>query len=123
MKDINDGPEPSIESESSDSSQSLLWDNAPMRTAINGRPQTSVAGKVRHSGGAKGSADRQSELGQFLTPDPVAAFMSSLFLARMPEVRLLDAGAGAGALSTALINRLCGQTSKPVSIHVDAYEY
>jgi adenine-specific DNA-methyltransferase len=42
---------------------------------------------------------RQGELGQFLTPTPVAAFMASLF-GPLPEVvRLLDAGAGAGALT------------------------
>ena len=41
------------------------------------------------------SRKRQAELGQFLTPGPVADFMASLF-APLPEaVRVLDAGAGA----------------------------
>ena len=42
--------------------------------------------------------DKQHELGQFLTPNPVAEFMASLFEIHRGEVSLLDAGAGAGAL-------------------------
>ena len=42
--------------------------------------------------------DKQHELGQFLTPNPVAEFMASLFEIPRSEVYLLDAGAGAGAL-------------------------
>src|SRR5208283_2362287 len=38
---------------------------------------------------------RQGELGQFLTPAPVADFMASLFDPFPNAVRLLDAGAGA----------------------------
>jgi adenine-specific DNA-methyltransferase len=50
---------------------------------------------------------RQGELGQFLTPAPVAAFMASLFGPLPDVVRLLDAGAGAGALTEAFVSRLC----------------
>ena len=46
--------------------------------------------------------DKQHELGQFLTPNPVAEFMASLFEIHRSEVHLLDAGAGAGALSATL---------------------
>ena len=49
--------------------------------------------------------DKQHELGQFLTPNPVAEFMASLFDIPRSEVHLLDAGAGAGALSAALVGR------------------
>ena len=38
---------------------------------------------------------KQHELGQFLTPNPVAEFMASLFEIHRSEVHLLDAGAGA----------------------------
>lgn len=44
--------------------------------------------------------DKQHELGQFLTPNPVAEFMASLFEIHRSEVHLLDAGAGAGDLFT-----------------------
>ncbi len=66
--------------------------------------------------------DKQHELGQFLTPNPVAEFMASLFEIHRSEVRLLDAGAGAGALSAALVGRLCREPRKPKRISIMAYE-
>jgi adenine-specific DNA-methyltransferase len=49
---------------------------------------------------------RKSELGQFMTPAPVARYMASLFpQSTLKECRLLDAGAGAGALSCAFLDR------------------
>lgn len=66
--------------------------------------------------------DKQHELGQFLTPNPVAEFMASLFEIHRSEVHLLDAGAGAGALSAALIERLCRDPRKPKRISITAYE-
>jgi hypothetical protein len=60
--------------------------------------------------------DKQHELGQFLTPNPVAEFMASLFEIHRSEVHLLDAGAGAGALSAALVGRLCREPRKPKRI-------
>jgi len=48
----------------------------------------------------------KSALGQFMTPDGVAQFMASLFPAsRLQTCRLLDAGAGLGALSCAFLER------------------
>lgn len=66
--------------------------------------------------------DKQHELGQFLTPNPVAEFMASLFEIHRSEVRLLDAGAGAGALSAALVGRWCHEARKPKRISLTAYE-
>ncbi len=68
------------------------------------------------------SQDRRHELGQFLTPHPVADFMASLFEARWQELNLLDAGAGDGALSAALVKRLCASHCKPRRISITAYE-
>jgi len=65
---------------------------------------------------------RQHELGQFLTPDPVANFMASLFRLHPPSIRLLDAGAGDGALTAALVRRSCREHRKPKEITVTAYE-
>jgi adenine-specific DNA-methyltransferase len=65
---------------------------------------------------------RRHELGQFLTPHPVADFMASLFEARWQELDLLDAGAGDGALSAALVRRLCASCQRPKRISVTAYE-
>jgi adenine-specific DNA-methyltransferase len=66
--------------------------------------------------------DRRRELGQFFTPQPVADFMASLFKGRWRELNLLDAGAGEGALSAALVRRLCDSPHKPEKINVAAYE-
>lgn len=51
------------------------------------------------------NSQRKSNLGQFLTPGPVAHFMASLFAESSGEVRLLDAGAGAGSLTAAFLDR------------------
>jgi len=48
---------------------------------------------------------RQEELGQFLTASPVADFMASMFGPLPRRVRLLDAGAGAGALTLAFMSQ------------------
>ena len=66
--------------------------------------------------------DRRHELGQFLTPHPVADFMASLFEAHWQELDLLDAGAGDGALTAALVSRLCALRHKPRRISVVACE-
>jgi adenine-specific DNA-methyltransferase len=65
---------------------------------------------------------KRQELGQFLTPRPVADFMASLFVANWRELNLLDAGAGAGALSAALVRRVCSERHKPLRISITAYE-
>jgi adenine-specific DNA-methyltransferase len=63
------------------------------------------------------------ELGQFLTPAHVAEFMASLFEVRWRHLNLLDAGAGAGALTAALVRRICHERIKPQSISVTAFEF
>jgi adenine-specific DNA-methyltransferase len=65
---------------------------------------------------------RQGELGQFLTPAPVADFMASLFGPLSKSVRLLDAGAGAGALTAAFISHLCEKKSGVRIIEATLYE-
>ncbi len=66
--------------------------------------------------------NRRHELGQFLTPHPVADFMASLFEARWQEENLLDAGGGNGALSAALVRRLCVSHPKPKRVSITACE-
>lgn len=65
---------------------------------------------------------RQGELGQFLTPAPTADFMAGLFGPLPETVRLLDAGAGAGALTAAFISRLCKKNEGVQSVHATLYE-
>ena len=67
-------------------------------------------------------AKRKSELGQFLTPAPVARLMASMLEARETEVRILDAGAGVGSLFAAAVAELCRRNNKPQHIEVTVYE-
>ncbi len=64
----------------------------------------------------------RSEIGQFLTPAPIARFMASLFERNLVNVRILDAGAGAGALFAASVQSFCCRDHKPKSIEVVAFE-
>jgi hypothetical protein len=56
---------------------------------------------------------RRSEMGQFLTPAPVAELIASMFANRPSSVRFLDAGAGVGSLTAALVTHLIRQKLKP----------
>lgn len=67
-------------------------------------------------------AKQRGELGQFFTPPSVARFMASMFETRSPSVRLLDAGAGVGSLSTAFVAEALGWKKSPEKISVTAYE-
>src|SRR5882672_6217410 len=64
------------------------------------------ADTVRQKIAPRIASKRKSELGQFMTPAPVARFMAALFPATiLRDCRLLDAGAGVGALSCAFLDR------------------
>lgn len=65
----------------------------------------------------------KAEFGQFLTPSSVARFMASLFPAStLPTCRLLDAGAGVGALSCAFLDRWTAGGFDFNAVDVTAYE-
>lgn len=66
--------------------------------------------------------DQRSLLGQFFTPAPTAGFMASLFDPLPEEVRLLDAGAGEGALSFAMVREICNNHSQVRVLSLVAYE-
>jgi adenine-specific DNA-methyltransferase len=65
---------------------------------------------------------RQGEMGQFLTPPKLAEFMASMF-DQIPEaVLIIDAGAGVGTLSTALVTHLLESDQRPTKISITAFE-
>lgn len=64
----------------------------------------------------------QKELGQFLTPEPVAALMASMLGPSPPSIHILDPGAGVGSLFTACIVELLHRPTRPEHIKVTAYE-
>lgn len=59
---------------------------------------------------------KRGALGQFMTPSAIAGFMASLFTYGK-DIRLLDAGAGAGALTSAFLGK-AGDSN----VSVDAWE-
>jgi hypothetical protein len=66
--------------------------------------------------------EQREELGQFLTPAPLADFMASMF-GELPEtVRLLDAGAGAGALTSCIPSGSKPATSTPALCAVTRFQ-
>ncbi len=65
---------------------------------------------------------RKGELGQFLTPAPVADFMASLFAPLPKVVRLLDAGAGAGSLTAAFVSHLCVNSAAVSAVEATLFE-
>jgi adenine-specific DNA-methyltransferase len=58
---------------------------------------------------------QRGALGQFMTPSAIAAFMASMFSLRGP-VCLLDAGAGVGSLTAALLDRTTA-LGLPTEVH------
>ena len=71
---------------------------------------------------ATNGRSRQEELGQFLTASPTADFMASMFGPLPSVVRLLDAGAGAGALTAAFVRMVCEKGESVREIQSTLYE-
>lgn len=66
---------------------------------------------------------RKAQLGQFMTPKGIADYMAGSFDAsRFGKVRLLDAGAGQGALSLAFASRWGSEAPAGSTLAIDAYE-
>ncbi|MBI4604415.1 MAG: Eco57I restriction-modification methylase domain-containing protein, partial [Planctomycetes bacterium] len=65
---------------------------------------------------------RRAQMGQFLTPSPIATFMASMFDCRKSELRILDPGAGTGSLGAALVVAVCQRPKRPARIALTAYE-
>ena len=63
--------------------------------------------ELRLEGTRKLDPPRRVELGQFLTPAPIGKFMASMCEARRASIRLLDAGAGVGSLTAAVLADVC----------------
>lgn len=80
------------------------------------QPRRGIPARIAHK--------RKSELGQFMTPPSVARFMASLFPpSTLDTCRLLDAGAGLGALSSAFLDRWISADGFDFeSAEIDTYE-
>jgi adenine-specific DNA-methyltransferase len=71
---------------------------------------------------AKLSRKYRSELGQFLTPAPIARFMAEQFSNLLGDIRLLDPGAGVGSLTTTFVERLLINPDRVKSCFITVYE-
>ena len=67
-------------------------------------------------------AGSRSGMGQFLTPPGVAGLLAGMFEVAEEDVRLLDLGAGVGALTAAFTEDVLGRKRKPRSLHLTAWE-
>lgn len=83
---------------------------------------SSRADKVRREVSPRLDGARRAALGQFLTPEPVAADMAAMFGDLPKDVRLLDAGAGVGSLTAAFVTEALSRQERPKSISVTAFE-
>ena len=70
------------------------------------------------------SRSDSAELGQFFTPTPVARLMASMFDmgCQIEELRVLDPGAGLGALTAAFVERVCLGNYRPTRIVMTGFE-
>jgi adenine-specific DNA-methyltransferase len=83
---------------------------------------TDTVDRDRRGAAALLDPSRRGQLGQFLTPAGIARFMARLFSGRPSDVRLLDAGAGIGSLTAAVVEERCSGSRPPRSIHVTLFE-
>lgn len=79
---------------------------------------SAVIDQVRREASSLLDAQRRSELGQYMTPSPIAAFMASLF-SYNAQARLLNAGAGVGSLTSAFLDKALHEGT---TVHAEAWE-
>lgn len=85
--------------------------------------QLETADSVRRQVSPRIAQKRKAEFGQFMTPSSVARFMAGMFPpSTLQTCRLLDAGAGVGALSCAFLDRWVAGGFDFETVEVTAYE-
>jgi adenine-specific DNA-methyltransferase len=77
---------------------------------------------ARHKFSARLDPVRRGKLGQFFTPPATARLMARMSGSRAKHVRLLDAGAGVGALTAAWVDEICSRPRRPKEVMLTAYE-
>jgi adenine-specific DNA-methyltransferase len=92
--------------------------NSPLATAA----LIEETDRVRLTASSELDQDRRSDMGQFMTPGATARLMAAMFSPLPAEVRLLDAGAGAGSLTAAFVAEACYRAKRPARIAATAFE-
>ncbi len=84
----------------------------------------SIIEKTRLRVAKSTTAQRKSQLGQFLTPTKTAQYMADLFYPATEGVcRLLDPGAGIGSLSSAFLERCISGNLSFSQVKITAFEF
>lgn len=81
-----------------------------------------LAEESRHAQMGVDNRRRRAVLGQFFTPPETARLMASMISRSAERLRVLDAGAGAGALTAALVTSICSTPVRPNELVLTAYE-
>jgi adenine-specific DNA-methyltransferase len=108
-----------------DTQIATLIDRKSMRAEshlVNGDRLLSIPEGLRAHFFNSGNSQQQKVLGQFLTPPHVADLMAGMFRLQRKHIRLLDAGAGMGILSSAFVRRQLLRKTPPKQIAITAYE-
>lgn len=100
----------------------MSFEDTVKPTSLNNDSITLRLDHIRSTVMQKLNKEKQAELGQFLTPPKIAAFMSSMFTRDLETVNLLDAGAGVGTLTAASIVQAVQSDLPPKHIHADLFE-
>jgi adenine-specific DNA-methyltransferase len=78
---------------------------------------------LRIAASLKQEQKQKETLGQFLTPAPVAELMAEMFSKfDLPQISLLDAGAGSGSLLAAFVANFCHKQPRLTNLNIVAYE-
>ncbi|MDF5708455.1 MAG: Eco57I restriction-modification methylase domain-containing protein [Nostoc sp. S4] len=78
---------------------------------------------LRSVASLKLTQDKKGSMGQFLTPASVAELMAGMFdRLDLPEISLLDAGAGIGSLLAAFVTKVCQHQEHISTLRVVDYE-
>lgn len=81
-----------------------------------------IADVSRRSLKHKADQEQRSSLGQFFTPPIIARLMASMSTLSRDRLRVLDPGAGAGALTAAWVAEVCSRVQRPHELTLVAVE-
>jgi adenine-specific DNA-methyltransferase len=100
----------------------LSASTAPFQLAADIPDPLAIAEEARKEQSGALDPARRSKLGQFFTPPATAKLMASTSSHPRERLRLLDAGAGFGALTAAWVSEICSRPFRPKEIVLTAYE-
>ena len=87
-----------------------------------GHALESEVDELRVEAFSNASMSQRAQLGQYPTPPAIARYMAGMFSAKSSSIRVLDPGAGAGSLMTAVVAALCDRKKPPLGITATAVE-